>query len=121
MHNCESWLVVASSKLPVATISREARGLWRGVCRCAAPVPPNEREQQRKLRAPGISAPTGGGRGGCRAPQAAARTIWARDLKVQKIQFAGKARTIVAKEKKQKKKTLRVRLPAVVIIKYGPP
>ena len=58
MHNCESWLVVASSKLPVATISREARGLWRGVCRCAAPVPPNEREQQRKLRAPGSSRPT---------------------------------------------------------------
>ena len=107
-----SWRAASCQSRP---ISREARGLWRGVCRCAAPVPPNEREQQRKLRAPGISAPTGGGRGGCRAPQAAARTIWARDLKVQKIRFAGDGRTNVAKEKKQKKKPLRARLPAVVI------
>ena len=32
-----SWLVAASSKLPVETSSREARGLWREACRCAAP------------------------------------------------------------------------------------
>ena len=40
-------------------------------------------------------------------------------LKVQRIRFARDGRRIVAKEKNQKKKPLRARLPAVVIIKLS--